>query len=419
MESTRDNRVMETWVWFGCGGACLLAALAFFVVHRRRRETSPAKYAPMLTTTIFGAAAAMCVVVGWLIATDPYVNRTEALKTGGLASGSIVALYALWLNDRRRRTDESRQVVEEDRQKLEHERQELERLRTEHEREKTADERFARGIELLGHEADQVRVGALHALAGLARSHPHRTQTVVDILCSYLRRPFDHPRYRDLRHRYRSETEVPTDYEPDDSEFSSDPGVDRERQVRMAAQRLIGDALHNQPGCTLDLTGAVLDHLALPSAQLGTLTLRGAQVYGDTTFDGCQFSGDVDLGRSHVWGPISFSGTKFHGELRAVEAEFWDTPVFFGISAAKYVDMQRSHFHHGVLFDESTIATLVLADATIGDELIGLQDVELTNRDNRVQLPWGWNAVVDHNGKVTRVDPPTDEPPDDSLIPFG
>ncbi|MFB9906133.1 hypothetical protein [Allokutzneria oryzae] len=410
---------MEQWVWTGGGAACLVAAIGFFVLHRRRAETNPAKYAPMLTTTILGAAGALCLVVGWLIATDPYVNRTEALKTGGLASGSIVALYALWLNDRRRRTDESRQVIEEDRQRIEHQRQELERMRTEHEREKTADERFARAIELLGHDADQVRVGALHALAGLARSHPHRTQTVVDILCSYLRRPFDHPRYSALRTRYHSESEVPTDYELDVGDFDNDPALDRERQVRMAAQRLIGDALHNEPGCDLDLTGAVLDTLSLPNARLGALNLRNAQLYADATFDGSRFSGDVDLGRCHVWGAISFSGAKFHGELRAVEAEFWDTPVFFGIEATKYVDMQRSNFHHGVLFDESTIATLVLADATIGDELIGLQDVELTNRDNRVQLPWGWNAVVDHNGKVTRVDPPSDDEPDDSLIPFG
>jgi hypothetical protein len=62
-----------------------------------------------------------------------------------------VALYALWLNDRRRRTDEARHELESD---------------------KAADERFARSIELLGNEADQVRVGALHALAWLADVTP-------------------------------------------------------------------------------------------------------------------------------------------------------------------------------------------------------------------------------------------------------
>lgn len=81
--------------------------------------------------------------------------------TGGLAGGAVVALYALWLHDRRRRTDETRHELDSD---------------------KAADERFARSIELLGNQADQVRVGALHALVWLAdcrrqRKTDHRAAT--------------------------------------------------------------------------------------------------------------------------------------------------------------------------------------------------------------------------------------------------
>jgi hypothetical protein len=45
---------------------------------------------------------------------------------------------------------------------------------------KAADERFARSVELLGNEADQVRVGALHALTWLANATPRYKQTVRD-----------------------------------------------------------------------------------------------------------------------------------------------------------------------------------------------------------------------------------------------
>jgi hypothetical protein len=73
-----------------------------------------------------------------LLLVEPGLSKAEAIKTGGLAGGAVVALYALWLNDRRRRTDEARHELESD---------------------KAADERFARSVELLGNEADQVRVG--------------------------------------------------------------------------------------------------------------------------------------------------------------------------------------------------------------------------------------------------------------------
>ena len=120
------------------------------------------------------------LVTAWLL-TDPATSRGDALKTGGLAGGAIVALYALWINDRRRRTEEARHEVE--------------RGRVQHDLDRVDNERFAKAVELLGHEADQVRVGALHALAGLARNRPSHTQTVLDVLCSYLRRPFTHPSY--------------------------------------------------------------------------------------------------------------------------------------------------------------------------------------------------------------------------------
>ncbi|MGH8963959.1 MAG: pentapeptide repeat-containing protein, partial [Actinomycetes bacterium] len=136
----------------------------------RRRE------ALLLTGTLTLAAVVTAGISGWVLAAGPTVGVSEALRTGGVAGASVVALYALWLNDRRRRVEEDRQAVEE------------ERLRVE--RGRTSHERFARAIEMLGNDADQVRVGAMHALVGLSRDTPSYTQTVIDILCSYLRRPF-------------------------------------------------------------------------------------------------------------------------------------------------------------------------------------------------------------------------------------
>ena len=169
-----------------------------------------------LAWTFLASVVLLAGVGGWLL-TDPATSRSDALKTGGLAGGAIVALYALWLNDRRRRVEERRQDIERQRHELESQRAELDR-------ERVADERFAKAVELLGNAADQVRVGAMHALAGLARSRPSYTQTVLDVLCSYLRRPFD--------------VEEDTKPEPE-----PDPERERELTVRLTAQRLITDLL--------------------------------------------------------------------------------------------------------------------------------------------------------------------------------
>ena len=162
-----------------------------------------------------------------------------------------------------------------------------------------ADERFARAVELLGHEADQVRVGALHALAGLARSRSSYTQTVLDVVCSYLRRPFDHPDYD------RGGTGGQPAWEQ-----AAVRDADRERQVRLAAQRVIGDLVpdRGQPedrdgsAPDLDLTGALLDYLDLAGKTIGRLVLRNARLYGTTRLSGAQITGEAWFTRAVSYG---------------------------------------------------------------------------------------------------------------------
>ncbi|GAA2815087.1 pentapeptide repeat-containing protein [Saccharopolyspora taberi] len=261
-----------------------------------------------LAVTIALAVAALVGVSAALLLLDPRTTGADALRTGGLAGGSVIALYALWLNDRRRRVDEQRQAVET-------ERQQLENRRTDLDRDRVSDERFARAVELLGHEADQVRVGALHALAGLARSNPAYTQTVLDVLCSYLRRPFLHPRYGDA---------------PTKSEEWTGPAAnnaERKLQVRLTAQRIIADLLPKvgDSGAThydLDLTGATLEYFDLADRVIGTLVLRYSRLYSSTNLSRCVFTG-----------PAWFTGmttgsARLRGRFRCSETEFQDRAWF-------------------------------------------------------------------------------------------
>ena len=338
----------------------------------------------------FAASLVLLVAVGGWLLTDPATSRSDALKTGGLAGGAIVALYALWLNDRRRRVEERRQDVER-------RRHELESQRAEQDRERVADERFAKAVELLGHAADQVRVGALHALAGLARSRPDYTQTVLDVLCSYLRRPFEHPRHDpDLDH-------------DDRASVAGSPEVERELQVRWTAQRLVVGLLpaagdEDAPAYDLDLTGATLEYLDLSRCRVRDLWLRYANLYSSTNLSGAVFTGkayftgaSTGSGRligkfrcngtrfeGHAWfsgtrfaEAADFTNTTFAGPTTFKNAEFARDAVFAGVRATGSLDLRRTRFQ-----GQTDLRFAVLPDA------VSLYNT-LVRPEKDVQLPEG------------------------------
>ena len=276
-----------------------------------------------LVATMLLAFGALCAATGWLW---PVTDRADALKTGGLAAGSVVALYALWLNDRRRRVDEERQL-------LEHARQDLDRARAAHERERAADERFLRAVELLGHDTDQVRVGALHALAGLARARPSYTQDVLDVICSYLRRPFEHPDYAVARGGA-----VP----------KPDPEADRWRVVRLTAQRLLADLLprvgaESPIAYDLDLTGATLEYCDLSHRVIGQLRARAMHLYQSNSLHHCE-----------IRGPAWFTETEVWGRLRLHDTEFHAAAVFSRVHAHGRVDLTATTFHAEARLETAT-----------------------------------------------------------------
>ncbi|GAB2825449.1 hypothetical protein [Lentzea nigeriaca] len=244
--------------------------------HRRRKS--------LLLPTILGSVGAFVLVGGLLLLLDPGAPKHEAIKTGGLAGGAIVALYALWLNDRRRRVEEARQ--------------ELESQRIDHDRSRVADERFARAVELLGHDTAQVRVGAMHALAGLAKSRTEYTQTVLDILCAYLRRPFK--------------------YSDDPEDFDAELG-EIELEVRLTSQRLIEDLLpraeeKDPVRYDLNLTKAHLHYMDLSYRHVGDLILRVAHLNESNAFHHMVIHGNVYLTEAKVAGRLYMHHTEFRGK---------------------------------------------------------------------------------------------------------
>ncbi|WP_086820273.1 hypothetical protein [Allokutzneria sp. NRRL B-24872] len=277
---------MDKWVILIAGSVISVAAVSVVLIGWLRHRQGL-----LLTGAVLAALGLLFLVGGWLLIADPRSGLTEAIKTGGLAGGAVVALYALWLNDRKRRAEEDR---------------------NEHDRERVSDERFARSVEMLGNEADQVRVGALHALAGLAKTRADYTQTVLDILCSYLRRPFTHVSFEwraDDPHRH----------------VEQDAEADRERQVRETAQRLIHDLLpaRDTEGTTydLDLTGAHIEYLELSNRRVGKLIARYTTFYGITRWNGAEFTGEVLLTSAVFKGRAELHHAKFRAGISLLDAK--------------------------------------------------------------------------------------------------
>ncbi|MDU0258349.1 hypothetical protein RVN83_36055 [Streptomyces sp. PU10] len=111
-------------------------------------------------------------------------------------------------------------------------------------------ERFSVAVDKLGSDSPAVRLGGVHALAGLADDAPDDSlrQTCIDVLCAYLQLPFtpdpgDDPAHQEEHHRYLAL-----------------------RKVRHTILRLIGDhyrrpkgTRRSWQGCDLDLTGVTVD----------------------------------------------------------------------------------------------------------------------------------------------------------------
>jgi hypothetical protein len=334
------------------GLLCAVASITLWVVLSRRKEKKKETLA--LPASLFSALAALFLVTLWLRVLEPAIDRAEALKSGGLASGAIIALYALWLNDRRRRVEESRRDTEEARRLIEHKRQELESDRAEHDRERVASEHFTRAVELLGDDADQVRVGAFHALANLAVANPAYGQTVADVLCSYLRRP------------------APEAHESVDHDNPEIASLPKEFQVRQTAERLIARLVSVSPtkeiGLNLDLTGADIQALRIENALIGEITAYGANFRAYVLLDNTTVQREADFGKCKFQGGLTIRKCSFKDSISAIDAEsgwrvdisdstFDDVMVLHGARIADELRLKDSRFASAVLLSIHSPAT--------------------------------------------------------------
>jgi hypothetical protein len=186
---------------------------------------------------------------------------------------------------------------------------------------RTLNERFATAAEQLGDDKPPaVRLAGVYAMAGLADDWKENRQTCVNVLCAYLRMPYQPDPGHDAPEKKRLAFEA-------------------NREVRHTIIRVITDHLQDGAaaawqGLNFDFTGVVFDGGSFMGAEFS-----GGEVY----FRGAKFSG----------GKVYFNNAKFSGgRVTFFEAEFSGSSVYFG--GAKFSG-GTVHFRNAK-FSRSTVA---------------------------------------------------------------
>jgi hypothetical protein len=292
----------------GLPGAALLVGAA--VVHRRRRASADPSsgpwllsYAGLLTVTAVVAVVGVTglVIMLLLAAAAPAAARPalqiDAIKYGlGIfAAGGAAA--ALLLAVRRQRHAEQAQAHTE-----------LDAA------ERRVTDLYTKAVEQLGHADAAVRLGGLYALERVAQNNVDQRQTVVNVLCAYLRMPY----------------EPPGDAEPAPSAGEGrDPR--QELQVRLATQLIITDHVARPPGTDplsagraapdarqpfwpgidLDLAGATLVNWKMRHGHVRNAWFGGTSFAGGARFDEAAFTGDARFEKAGFAGGAVFNGATF------------------------------------------------------------------------------------------------------------
>ncbi|MDD7942020.1 pentapeptide repeat-containing protein [Actinomycetospora lutea] len=312
----------------------LLVAAAFLVAAaaiRRRLRSGQPRRDPEITPISTGAlvlVVPVVLVVGvgvtlWLygMATTPPAPgqssdaalRIDAIRTGLTVAVGTSGAFGLVLAFRRQQSTEitgRNQIVDTTERRI--------------------TELYTKAVDQLGSEQAPVRLGGLYALERLAQNTPEQRQTIVDVICAYLRMPY----------RQRSASQNPFFPTDEGTEARHDDAALQERQVRLTAQEILLEHLIPDhwsvfwEGIDLNLRGAHLIDFGLPSCHVRSANFIGATFSGRSffvraTFSGgaylraAIFSGDLaDFGEATFSGQADFDGATYNGEAYFGEATF-------------------------------------------------------------------------------------------------
>lgn len=320
----------------------------------------------ILVPVVLGSTLSVVLLLTLVDATTS-ADQIELIKTGLAVGAGMGGAVALVLAGRRQwSTEQAHRVTEQSAADARHDATE-----------RRITDLYSKAADQLGSDKAAVRLAGLYSLERLAQNTPDLRQTIVNVLCAYLRMPFRVP-------------------QPSDEEEG--PHSDRqELEVRQAAQRILAAHLAPQSpfdpvagfwsGITLDLRGAVLYSFDPKGARMAEGLFGGASFVGWTRFDECVFDGGAHFGGVEFTGPASFRsasfrakavfrGATFSGSARFDRSEFEDAALFGGMRPLDSGDVQDgATFRQGATFTGTTFAKPPVFDYVRADKpLVGLSN---------------------------------------------
>lgn len=196
-------------------------------------------------------------------------------------------------------------------------------------------ERFGAAAAQLGATDVAVRIAGVYAMAGVAdESRGPRRQQCIDVLCGYLRLPYDADHGASGRTRLvvktprldhgqaRGETEEHVEYRQNDREV-------RATIVRVITDHLLPEAEHDWTASNFDFRTAHFEDADFSRATFaGTVRFGGAKFSGLAGFEGATFAGDAWFEHATFAGTAWFEHATFSGDAWFERTRFAGTAWF-------------------------------------------------------------------------------------------
>jgi uncharacterized protein YjbI with pentapeptide repeats len=228
-------------------------------------------------------------------------------------------------------------------------------------------ERFTKATDQLGSEQAPVRLAGMYALEEIAHTTPEQRQTVVNVMCAYLRMPFKPPSIssteRELemlertsdeprRSIQRSNTDSTNDNSPEGTRDQSE----QEFQVRLATQRILASHLRYiddsgkrpasfWPNIDLDFTGAHLFDIDFSFCQFRSVSFKRAKFVSHAHFEGAKFADIAGFYGAEFNEHVDFTGTHFSNHAWFEYSVFGHEAHFAGAEFEERADFNGAVFY--------------------------------------------------------------------------
>ncbi|MGH3717810.1 MAG: pentapeptide repeat-containing protein [Pseudonocardiaceae bacterium] len=198
-------------------------------------------------------------------------------------------------------------------------------------------QRYTTAADQLGHEKAAVRLAGVYAMARLADDWGEQRQVCIDVLCAYLRMP----------------------YEPD---TASEKHREGERHVRLTTQEVLFNHLRRNDvveerqawsDIDLNLRGAYLDGVDLSNGQVRSLDMTRCHLFGQSNFDGLHVTRNASFGGALFTEDTTFHDATFAEVASFSGAKFEEKAVFARVIFLGDADFETAEFSGDCWFRDS------------------------------------------------------------------